>query len=140
MNVPAQHDKHNPAGDQETENHMKLSRLGAFTAATIGALAFAAAPASAHATTTFHGNDYGHVTDNHRRVLAYDGECDDHYVDVEYRYRVGTGSQIRLGNVRDINGCRIGNNSHLQTRIYSYRVCEAIYSGANISCSGWRTT
>lgn len=119
---------------------MKLGRIGVFAAATVGAVAFAAAPASAHATITFHGNDYGHVNQTHTSVLVYDGECDGWYAEVEFRYRNYAGGPIESGSVLDANDCSIGTNSRNRYQITSYRVCESTYGGANSSCTGWRTT
>lgn len=119
---------------------MKRKRVGAFVGVLLAAVALSAAPASAHNTIQFHGSDWAAVNVAHTVITLNDGECDDNYVNAEYRYRPYQTSPILTTSFVDLNGCSAGAPQRYETEILSYRVCERRPSGSIISCTAWRTT
>lgn len=105
-----------------------LSRKhGSKYAAAVSAGAFAGVlmfgtPASAHYVIAYHGSDQGSVSTDHRTVAAYDRECDNHGVYVNYTTTAG-----HAYVVSDDDGC--SNNQHSEYTqdgfpVSFFRVCE----------------
>jgi hypothetical protein len=95
--------------------------------AMVAAMAFAA-PASAHWTELFHGNDRG--TNDHSHFNIWDNECDGNRV-----YGNAYDASGYRGPAYDPDGCG-GDYRHLDGLDFtSYRVCEE-----GVSCTAFKST
>ncbi|RJL35850.1 hypothetical protein [Bailinhaonella thermotolerans] len=106
-------------------------RVALIASAAAAVLAVTAAPAAAHYTYAYQGDDLGSISSSHLQATACDQENDNRAVYVQVI--TSSGSRDTVWDYYG-GGCTTGN---LISPAVNFRVCEQIANAAD-ACTSWR--